>query len=252
MPAKPRKLLVVYLNVAYGGHPSIAYANVAVELMGKRTGAYEPVFSNDLAILRGEKLLQFDALYLNNTVGPVLNGREIRENLIRFIQEGGGLIGNHGTGRTSLDWPEFAEMLGGYAGPHNISDEKITIRVDDPASPLTAAFGGKSFAWTGEYFRFPSPPYSRQKLHVLLSWDVAKTDMHQGQSFPGITRDDNDYAFSWIREYGKGRVFYMSFGHGTADFQSPRILEHFLTGIQFALGDLKADATPSAKLGQGK
>jgi hypothetical protein len=37
-PRKPRKLLVV----DYGGyHPSVPYANLAVELMGIRTGAYQ-------------------------------------------------------------------------------------------------------------------------------------------------------------------------------------------------------------------
>jgi hypothetical protein len=28
------------------------------------------------------------------------------------------------------------------------------------------------------------------------------------------------------------------------------VLQHYLDGIQFALGDLQADATPSAKLGK--
>jgi hypothetical protein len=30
------------------------------------------------------------------------------------------------------------------------------------------------------------------------------------------------------------------------------LLEHFLAGIQYALGDLKADSTPSARLGAQK
>src|SRR5947207_15838699 len=39
-PRRPRKLLVVDYR---GGHPSVPYANLAVELMGFRTGAYEAV-----------------------------------------------------------------------------------------------------------------------------------------------------------------------------------------------------------------
>ena len=61
----------------------------------------------------------------------------------------------------------------------------------------------------------------------------------------GCTRPDGDYAVSWIHNYGKGRVFYTVLGHTAADFWNPPILAHFLAGIQYALGDLDADSTPS-------
>jgi len=246
-PKRPRKLLVVDMQAAYGGHHSLPYANVAIQAMAQKTGAFEAVFNNDFANLRFDKLRQFDALYLNNTVGPIFNSQEVRDGLLRFVREGGGLGGHHGTGRASLDWPEFADMLGGYSGPHTVSDEKVTIKGDDPASPLTAPFGGKSFAWTDEFFRFPTPPYTRDKLHILLTIDAAKTDMKQ-YTCAGCLRDDNDYAVSWIRQYGKGRVFYTVLGHQAADFSAPLLMEHFLAGIQYILGDLDADSTPSAKL----
>jgi len=247
-PLKPRKLLVVDMQVAYPGHRSIPHANLAIELMGKRTGAYEPAFSNDLANLRWEKLRQYDALYLNNTVGPIFNAPEIRESLLRFVREGGGLAGNHGATHASLDWPEFAELIGGKNGPHRDADEKVMVKLDDPASPINAAFAGKPFEFVDEYFRFPTAPYSRDRLHILISIDVARTDMNQGRACDACIRADNDYAISWIREYGKGRVFYCSLGHNPAAFWTPPLLEHFLAGIQYALGDLKADATPSARL----
>jgi type 1 glutamine amidotransferase len=60
-------------------------------------------------------------------------------------------------------------------------------------------------------------------------------------------REDNDYAVSWIHRYGRGRVFYCSLGHNPYVFWDTRILKHFLAGIQFALGDLVADTTPSAR-----
>ena len=53
---------------------------------------------------------------------------------------------------------------------------------------------------------------------------------------------------SWVRREGRGRVFYSSLGHNPALFRDPRILQHFLAGIQFAIGDLEADATPSGKM----
>src|SRR5262249_4676231 len=61
-PKKRRKLLVMDLNVAYPGHGSIPAANMAIELWGKKTGAYEAVFSNDLENLKYPKIAAFDAV----------------------------------------------------------------------------------------------------------------------------------------------------------------------------------------------
>jgi type 1 glutamine amidotransferase len=249
-PRKQRKLLVVDMQAAYGGHHSLPFANIAIQTMAK-TGAFEPVFNDDFANLRWDKLRQYDALYLNNTVGPIFNSQDVRDSLLRFVREGGGLGGHHGTGRASLDWPEFAEMLGAYSGPHTVSNESVTLKVEDPKSPLNAGFENATFPWIGEFFRYPSPPYSREKLHVLLTIDTSKTDMSR-YTCAGCTREDGDYAVSWIRTYGKGRVFYTDLGHNATDFMSAMMLKHFFAGIQYILGDLDADSTPSAKLAGGK
>ena len=39
-PKKPRKLLIFDRQVNYGGHASIPYANLAMQLMGEKTGAF--------------------------------------------------------------------------------------------------------------------------------------------------------------------------------------------------------------------
>jgi type 1 glutamine amidotransferase/sugar phosphate isomerase/epimerase len=249
-PRKPRKLLVIDFNVAYGGHRSIPHANYAIELMGKRTGAYEPVFSNDLDNLKHPRIRQFDAIYLNNTVGMVFIDPEVREGLTRFVREGGGLMGNHGVSHASMDWPEFGEMIGVKWGVHREATELAMVHVEEPGHPLTAAFNGRDFLYQDEYFRFPIGPYSRDKLRVLLTIDVANTDMNQGRPCnKPCSRPDHDYGVSWIRSYGKGRVFFCILGHNPTIYSTPALAEYFLSGIQFILGDLPADTTPSAKLG---
>jgi HEAT repeat protein/type 1 glutamine amidotransferase/sugar phosphate isomerase/epimerase len=248
-PKKPRKLLVMDLNVSYPGHRSIPHVNLALELMGKNTGAYEAVFSNDLDNLKPAGIRRFDAVFLNNTVGMIFVDPEVREGLAQFVREGGGLAGIHGVSHASMDWPEFSEMIGAWRGVHREPTERATIRIDDPDSPLTAAFGGKEFVYQDEFFRFPTRHYSRDRLHVLLSVDVEKTDMNQGRPcFQPCSRPDNDYGVSWIRSYGKGRVFFCTLGHNPALFMTRPLPEYFLAGIQFILGDLEADTTPSARL----
>ena len=72
--------------------------------------------------------------------------------------------------------------------------------------------------------------------------------MTKKENKPG--REDKDNAISWIRNVESGRVFYCSLGHNNHIFWTPSVLKHYLDGIQFALGDLPADATPSAQLAQ--
>jgi type 1 glutamine amidotransferase/sugar phosphate isomerase/epimerase len=250
-PKKPRKLLVIDLNTPHGGHRSIPAGNLAIEEMGKRTGAWETVFSNDLDNLKYPAIKQYDAVFLHNTVGLILADLEVRKGLLRFVQEGGGLGGNHGTSHAAMDWPEFSEMLGARRGVHRQATEKDWVKITDPNNLMTAPFQGKEFLQEDEFYRFPNPPYSRTKVHELLSLDVEKSDMNQAVVFvPGvnIVRPDEDYAVAWIKTYGKGRVFYTTLGHNANLFFSTQMDQFFMNGIQYILGDLDADATPSATL----
>jgi type 1 glutamine amidotransferase len=248
-PAKPRKLLVMD---ARGGHPAIPHANYALELMGKSTGAFEAVFSNDLDNLKYDKIRQFDAVMLNSCEVDVSADPAVREGILRFVREGGGLGGLHAVSWSAAFWPEFMEMLGGSQGAHK-NPQPATLKIDDPSSPLTKVFDGQEFLWTDEYYRMADTGlqgtyYSRDKLHVLLSIDLAKSpDFNAGRA--PFVRKDNDYAVSWIRGYGKGRVFFNSLGHTVQSFTDPKMNEFLLAAMQFILGDLPADTTPSAELG---
>lgn len=262
-PKKPRRLLVVNLNVRDGkvvpGHASIPCGNYAIQLMGRRSGAYEAVISNDVEQFRPDKIGQFDAICFNNTVGVLFDDPELRQSLLDFVAKGGGFIGVHAAGATFVQWPRydqwpaFGQMLGGYEdGGHPWGpDETITIRVEDPTHPLNAAFAGRGFEISDEVFQFRHG-YSRDKLRILLSIDPKETDMGPERRMLPERRADQDFGMSWVRAYGQGRVFYTSFGHNKHVFWNPVLLKHFLAGIQFALGDLEASTTPSAQLAPAK
>ncbi len=216
--------------------------------MAKYTGAFEPVFSNDLNLLKYPKIKEFDAVYLNNVCGMVHNDPDVRDGILRFVREGGGIGGHHAVTFANNNWPEFAEMMGGWAGAHHV--EKQMIKIDDPNSPLTKAFGPASFEHTDEFYQFPTySPYSREKQHVLLSIDVEQSDRATGNRFCApCTRPDQDYGLAWIRTYGKGRTYFTPLGHTTIFYTDQRWTQHLLAAIQYILGDLDADSTPSAKV----
>jgi hypothetical protein len=62
-----------------------------LEHYGKRTGAWEATFSDDLANLQYARLRRYDATFPNNTVGMLLPDPEVRANVVYFLKEGGGL-----------------------------------------------------------------------------------------------------------------------------------------------------------------
>jgi len=245
-PKKPRKLLVTDLQM-YSGHSTIPHGNYLLELMAKNTGAFEPTFSNDLNLLKYPAIKQFDAVYLNNVCGMVHNDPEVRDGILRFVREGGGIGGHHAVTFANNNWPEFAEMMGGWAGAHHV--EPQMIKVEDAASPLTKSFGSASFEHSDEFYIFPpSSPYSRAKQRVLLSIDVEQSDRATANRFCAqCTRPDQDYALAWIRTYGKGRTYFTPLGHTPPFYTDPRWTGHLLAAIQYILGDLDADATPSGR-----
>jgi type 1 glutamine amidotransferase len=244
-PKKPRKLLIIDL-CPQGGfyHRSIPYANLGLQYMATNTGTFEAIFDNDLDNLKYPKIKEYDAVFLNNLVGAVFSDPDVMNGLIQFVREGGGLAAIHASTFASTDIPEYGELLGATTAPHRAL-EPAMLKIDDPNSPITKLFEGHDIAYIDELYHFPpSGPYSREKLHVLMSIDIAKS----GPPAPSLAvRPDNDYGLVWIKSYGKGRVFNCALGHDVLLFGTPQMAQMILNGIQFVLGDLDADTTPSAK-----
>ena len=154
-------------------------------------------------------------------------------------------MGIHNAACEALGWGEYNQMLGGthcghawYADP----DRDVPIKLDDAKHPANAAFGGKGFSTRDDIYLIAGP-YSREKLHVLLSVDTATAPASMTAE-----RADGDYPVSWVKKHGQGRVFYTSLGDRAETFQNAAFLRHLLAGIQFALGDLEGDVSPGKPL----
>ena len=268
-PARPRKVLVFtesagdleraarQKGMKFVPHVSAPHCARAVAEIGRKTGAYEATITSDPRVFSAEGLKPFDAIVLANVylesklykVPRDLKGSdkpkyEARQKaLLDFVKGGKGLVGIHNATAEALAWPEYNRMIGGTHHGHAwYAYQDVPIKLDDPKSPLNAAFGGKGFSIADDIYTFTSP-YSRESVHVLLSVDSAKAP-------ESITaeRPDGDYPVSWIRNCGKGRVFYTSLGHSAATFGNAKFLRHLLDGVQFAIGDLSADAAPGKAL----
>jgi hypothetical protein len=260
-PQKPRKLLVFSLAPGYT-HSSIPYGKKALEIMASKTAAFEAIISDDISIFEPQNLNRFDAVFFNNTNNELfipddfqdlpaaeqarIRSRDetLKKSLADFISSGKGLAVIHAGVASFRQWPEYGNIIGARFDNHPWNEgSTVTLKLNDPNHPLARAFKQPTFTVTDEIYQFASP-YSRTSLRVLLSIDAAKTNTN----IPGIHRTDSDFAISWVKNYGKGRVFYCALGHQHDIFSNPAVLQHLLDGIQFATGDLTADAAPSTSL----
>ena len=107
----------------------------------------------------------------------------------------------------------------------------------------------RSSTSTIETYTFAQDSFSRTNVHMLTSIDYDKmSQADKDKELPLTTRrTDGDYALSYIRREGKGRMFYEAHGHDEKIYAMTPMLEHVRAGIQYALGDLKADDSPSKK-----
>ena len=266
VPSKPvPKLLVFSLSWGYK-HSSIPYGKKTVEIMAAKTKAFELVISDDLTNFEPQNIGKFGAIFFLNTNNEIflpedlsgLSSEEkaraieydklLKKSLTDYLASGGGLAVLHSGIATFRKWPEYSNIIGvGFDNHPWYSGSTVTLKVDEPNHRLAQAFKGPNFVVADETYQCKAP-YSRDNLRVLLSIDTEKTNMN----VEGIHRKDNDFAISWVKSYGEGRVFCFLLGHDHDLFWNPTFLQHLLDGLQFALGDLKADTTPSNKVKKPK
>jgi len=238
---KTRRLLIMTL-AKRAGHQSTPVAVKAVVEAGQKTRAFEATVSEDPAAFGKASLSKFDGVCLLGASGEFLTDNASRQALLDFVRGGRGLAAIHCATSANTLWPAYAEMLG--AAFVRSLPRGYAVKLVDAASPLNASFSGKGFESGDELYTYKEP-YSRELVHILLSADAANSPALAGR------RGDSpagDYPVSWIHTFGQGRVFCTALGHAESNFTNPAILGHMLAGIRFALGDLRADTTPSAKL----
>jgi uncharacterized protein len=253
-------------------HTSIPLAAKMVEYLGDKTGAWMTDITYDSATITPGNLKHYDALFLDSTTGEFLddsNDKAVsdlrRQALLSFVKGGKGLAGIHaatdsyhtsgrppspGAAPTPVTgtWPEFNEMIGGFFKFHWSYPTLIPVKIDDPNSPLTSMFPANGYEIVEETYTFAQDSFSRKRVHVLTSINYKKMSAEDKAKEPAATRrTDGDYALSYIQRVGNGRVFYEAHGHDEKVYFTRPFVAHMLAGIQYALGDLKADDSPSEK-----
>lgn len=206
-----------------------------------------PVEKEHCGRINAESLKKFDVVLFfttgsgktktKNDTGP-LTPDELKD-LTAWVKAGGAFTGTHCASDTMYD-STYGELIGAYFKTHP-AIQKVKLKIEDPKHPAAVGITD-GMDWTDEYYVFTDTPYSREKLHIIMSI--------QADSFkpnPNGGRDDKDYAVSWCREEGKGKVFYTSLGHREEVWKDEKFQKHLFGGLAWATGQAKGDATPTGK-----
>ncbi len=252
--AKPKHVLVVTATRGFR-HSSIPTAEKVLAELAQQSGAFTVDYARggpdgkgdeDIkAKMSPEGLKQYDGVIFANTTGdlPIPDPQAF----IDWIRSGKAFIGMHAAADTFHGFPSYREMLGAEFQEHH-AQATVQCLNEDPKHPATKVLGP---TWTVHDEMYLFKHFHRDQVHGLL-W----MDQHPNTGQPG------DYPVSWCKQFGQGRVFYISLGHredvwdpnwtdGSGRRENPPEVAQtyqkvILGGIEWALGLEKGDARPQS------
>ncbi len=256
-----KKKILVFSKATGFDHWTIPHNVAMLKILARKSNAFEIHIGYDIENFDKKNLKKYDAVILNNSnpSGPdrdlfsdllkqntTLTALEINEeaavyekNLMNYVKKGGGLMILHGAITVQNNSKEFSKMTGGSFDYHP-KQQEIHVKEVDVNHPMVKAFNGKGLTHVDEPYFFKNA-YFDYNFRPLLYMDVAKLD--------GLKKevDEKVIYVSWIKRHGKGRVFYSSPGHNAQSMENPELLQFFLDGMQYVVGDLKCDDSPIGK-----
>ena len=256
-----RDILIFSLHTGYE-HWTIPHTEAVVKAIAEKSGAFNVHLSKDISMFEPEQLDQFDAIVLNNncSVGERRNlfwdqlkaegslsdeqclekAADLEQNLLDYVGGGHGLMVLHGGIVMQNKSAAFGKMVGGSFDYHP-KQQVIHVKPTDPSHPLLQGIDPEGFLHVDEPYLF-NGAYFDYNFKPLLYMEC--DEIHGFREPP---KEKVKYI-SWIKNHGKGRVFFSSPSHNAQSMENPALLRFFLDGLQYAVGDFPCDATPIGKM----
>ena len=213
---------VLFLGHEAQNHRSDLYYPMISKALGRDAIYFDYVTTPAEALDDTEYLNRFDALLI------YANHREIApkqwQNLLRFVEdEGKGFVPVHCASWCFQNEPGFDKLVGGRFAHHKGAIFSLkTIQPDHGAVRDVPGFE----AWDETYVHTNHNPEGRTVLQVREVGAVGAGD--------NITQPE---PWTWVREQGKGRVFYTASGHDERVWTQPGFQQLLKSGILWSVGD---------------
>ena len=256
-----KKKVLVFSKATGFDHWTIPHNAEMLKILGTKSGAFEVHIAYDIESFDKKNLKKYDAVVFNNCnpSGPkrdlfwdllqknsnlpdneiAVLAEQYETNLLDYVAKGGGLMILHGAITVQNNSKKFSEMTGGSFDYHP-KQQEMHVKEVDPKHPLVQAFNGNGLTHVDEPYFFNNA-YFDYNFRPLLYIEIDKLEGMRKEV------DEKVNYVSWIKRHGKGRVFYSSPSHNAQSLDHPELLQFFLDGLQYVVGDLKCDDSPIGK-----
>ncbi len=213
-----RRLEILFLGHKSTHHNSSQLADILTKEYFK--DGINITYTTDPNDMNETNLNNFDGLVLYANYDEISKGQE--KALLNFVKEGKGFIPLHCGSYCFRNSDEVVEMIGGQFESHKIdSFPAVIVNATHPVMK-----GINAFITTDETY-----------VHTKLSKNI--------EVLSERVEGNHHEPYTWVRPYGKGRVFYTAYGHNAVTFNNPGFLKLVKNGILWAVGD-KANETLAA------
>lgn len=174
-------------------------------------------------VFNADQLGKFDVVIFNNSTGRLLNDEQELA-LANYVENGGRLIGIHGSGDNSHgDFPWYVNNLVGAEFSHHAIEphlQETTVTLGTVPDSLLVASLPASFTHTDEWYVFLENPRAKG-FNIVYSID-GESIIPNGNIL--FVKDKNfgmgkDHPVAWYKQTGKGRTFYTSMGHDATSWK---------------------------------
>ncbi len=187
--------------------------------------------------------------------------KKTQDALVKYMNDGGGLVIVHAADNSFPEWPEFNKMigLGGWGNRNEKAGPYLRLRNGKFVRDFTPGIGG-SHGQQHEYkviIRDSSHPITKG---LPREWMHSKDELYDrlrgpadyltvlatsfSETSTGGTGEDEPMLMT-IR-YGKGRVFHTAMGHDASSINCVGFITTFLRGTEWAAtGSVKRTSTAS-------
>ncbi len=209
--AEPSKLRVLFLGHNSQHHNSNLYSPILKEALAPQHIQLDYVTTVD--VLNAENLKQYDAvlLYANH---PRITPEQFNA-LSDFVESGHGFVPVHCASACFGHSLDFVKLVGGRFKSHKSGVFKASV-----VNPSHLAMKGfaEFEAWDETYVHADHNPEARTILMERVEGEARE-------------------PWTWVREQGKGRVFYTASGHDERTWKDASFQKLLFNGIVWAVGD---------------
>ena len=192
-------------------------------------------------VFNAEQLAQFEVVIFNNSTGEVINDEQ-KKALENYVENGGGLIGIHGSGDDSHHWDWYNQNLLGVKFSHhplNPQLQKTDLYLETSVDSTLKQNLSPKWSHTDEWYVFFENP--RAKGFNIIYTINGESILPNGNMLWITTKTfgmGKDHPVAWYKNTGKGRTFYTSIGHNALAWGRPEFAQLIENAVNWA-GNMK-------------